>query len=613
MPVVQEVTDPLTRCDGNPFLLDPLFKNAQRNIFVRLAKVMLEKMLGLRHLATKYDGLPPSDSPQTFVQQTFKTLDIRYQVVAGDLQQLPQQGATLVVANHPFGGVEGMLMVELLLQRRQDVRIIANGFLKRIPELAEVFIGVNPYGQQNARRENFSAMREGLRWLKQGGVLVMFPAGDVSSIKLRHLTIEEGNWDKSVARLALAAKAPVLPLHFSGRNSVAFYLASLIHPLLKTVMLPRQLINKKGRPIQVHIGKAIECKRLEKLASDTERAAYLRLRTQLLAQQAPADAEIAPTRHTAARPEVEPVIEPIAVAHLKQEIERLSAQQCLLESGGMQVYYASASQIPWLLQEIGRLREISFRAVGEGSGKKVDIDLYDSFYLHLFIWDKQANEIIGGYRLGLVDKILNSYGRNGLYSYSLFKLRRTFLKDIHSAVELGRSFVRPEHQRSFAPLMLLWKGIGKFIASHPQYSILFGPVSISDDYSSVSQKLLIDFLRMNEFDSGLSKKVRARTPYDKSRKRRREISGLRSLEDLSALLADIESDNKGVPVLIRQYLKFGGRMLGFNVDRDFSNVVDGLIHVDLRHTDPRILNKYMGREAAEAFIAWHNPTQRQTG
>lgn len=598
----------------NPFSLDDLYQVSSRNLPGRLTLHAIKKALGLDYLAIKYDTLPTVTSPHDFVQQSFATLGLSYEILSGSIHNIPQMGPTIVVANHPFGAIEGMLMVELLLQRRNDVRIIANSFLKRVPELSELFIGVNPYGTKNSTKENFSAMRDGLRWLQQGGVLVMFPAGDVSSIQFKDMAINDGTWDSSVARLAMRTEATIVPMHFEGYNSMTFYLASLLHPILKTALLARQLINKRGKIIGLHIGKSIGFERIRKLKSDTERAAYMRLRSYLLARKTNSRVSKNPALATSTHAQ-QVIIQPIAKHNLKQEINHLPTRQLLLESGNLQVFHASANQIPLLLQEIGRLREVSFRAVGEGTGKEMDIDLYDSFYQHLFIWDKEATGIVGGYRLGMTDEIMHKYGRSGLYSYSLFKYKRGFLHNIYPAIELGRSFIRPEYQRSFAPLMMLWKGIGRYVAKHPQYAILFGPVSISNDYSPTSQQLLIDYLTSNVFENRLKKQVKPRNPYQKHSAKLKvtTINQTKTIEEISDLISDIESDAKGMPVLIRQYLKLGGRMLGFNVDQDFSSVVDGLIRVDLRQTDHRILSKYMGEQEATAFLEYHTAATRKTG
>ncbi len=264
------------------------------------------------------------------------------------------------------------------------------------------------------------------------------------------------------------------------------------------------------------------------------------------------------------------------------------------------------------MQELGRLRELTFRAAGEGTGRALDTDLYDNYYTQLICWNPATREIVGGYRLGAVDKILRNYGLRGLYTFSLFKFGRGFLQHPAMAggmaLELGRSFVRPEYQRSFAPLLALWRGIAAYVAHHPQYRVLFGPVSISNDYLPASRIMLVEYLRQHCSDAALSRLIRPRTPV----RRRHPLAGLsqdfthlHSLDTISTLLEQLEPDQKGVPVLLRQYLKLGGKLLGFNLDTQFGDAIDGLIMVDLPKTELKTLQKYMGREETAAYLEEH--------
>jgi len=322
-------------------------------------------------------------------------------------------------------------------------------------------------------------------------------------------------------------------------------------------------------------------------------------------------AGLAPARFPAARAargEQAPVSPAVPEALLKAEVEALPAEQRLVESGQYLIQYARATQIPWCLQEIGRLRELTFRAAGEGTGKSSDIDLFDAYYLHLFLWDRQANAIVGAYRMGLADEILARFGKRGLYTQSLFKYGPRLLHTLNPAIELGRSFVRAEYQRSFSPLLLLWRGIGQFILRSPQYAVLFGPVSISNSYAAISRELMVDYLRTNNSEARLAKHVKPRRPFrvDRSKIRKEvEVADLTDIEQLSRVIARIEHDSKGVPILLKQYLKLGGRLLGFNADDQFSDALDGLVVVDLRASEPRVLARYMGQEGAAAFFAHH--------
>lgn len=305
--------------------------------------------------------------------------------------------------------------------------------------------------------------------------------------------------------------------------------------------------------------------------------------------------------NAAIAPEVSPAL-------VKAEVAALSPGERLVESGQFHVYCAPATRIPWTLQELGRLREITFRAAGEGTGKSSDIDLYDAYYLHLFMWDARKEVIVGAYRLGLTDEILARYGKRGLYTQTLFKYDRTLLEVLNPAIELGRSFVRVEYQRDFTSLLLLWRGIGKFIVRSPQYAVLFGAVSISNGYEQASRELIVRYLTATRIEPDLARHVRPRRPFvgvTNATPTAMELRQLESIDDLSRLVADIERDHKGVPVLLRQYLKCGGRLLGFSSDERFAGVLDGLVMADLRKADPHILARYMGEAGAAAFLAHH--------
>ena len=301
------------------------------------------------------------------------------------------------------------------------------------------------------------------------------------------------------------------------------------------------------------------------------------------------------------------VIDEVPADVLKAEIDRLPTSQRLIDSGSFQVYWSHATQARGVLQEIGRLRELTFRAVGEGSGKSLDIDSFDAYYLHMFVWDAQASAIVGAYRLGLVRDILSQRGKRGLYTHSLFKYGPRVLDRLRPAIELGRSFVRADYQRSFAPMLLLWRGIARFIDASPQYAVLFGPVSISNRYSRTSRELMAEYLSAHLAEPSMARYVRPRRPFLYQRRLSSELGSSfpRSLEELSQMIAQIEPDQKGIPILLRQYLRLGGRIIAFNVDTAFGNVLDGLMVVDLRQLDPAVLERYMGRPAMVAFRAYH--------
>lgn len=575
-------------------LADPFLLNGA----LRLGPLeeLLERLSGLRRLQAAYDELPRGLDPDRFVDAALAWLEVEPQAAANELAHIPVSGGAVLVANHPYGAIEGLVLAKLLRHIRPDVRFLANGLLSRIPEIAPLFIAVDPFGGPDAGRRNRAPLRQAVRWVEDGGLLVVFPAGEVSHLQLRRGTVTDPAWHPAALRIVARTGAPVIPAYIPGRNSVGFQIAGLVHPRLRTALLPRELLNKAGSRISVRFGAPVTPERLAGMPAE-DMATLLRLRCYALAEQ---PAEVVPLAQA----------EPIAAAEdpelLAAEVAALDRDTLLAESGPFSAYCVRADRIPRLLQEIGRLREVTFRATGEGTGRSRDIGLHDAYYLHLFIWHHERRELVGAYRLGQADHILARYGRKGLYTQSLFRFRRQLLDALNPALELGRSFIRPEYQRSYQPLLLLWKGIGAYVAANPRYKVLFGPVSISADYRTASRQLLVDFLRANSFLPELARQVRPRQPFKGLPRRQRvELTIPRHPEQVSRLLEHIETDGKGMPVLLRQYLKLGGRVLGFNVDAAFANALDGLIMVDLTRTDPAVLARYMGRDGAARFLAWH--------
>jgi putative hemolysin len=290
-------------------------------------------------------------------------------------------------------------------------------------------------------------------------------------------------------------------------------------------------------------------------------------------------------------------------------LNQLTSDRCLAENGDLAVYLVKANETPRTLQELGRLREVTFRAAGEGTGKRRDLDRFDRYYWHILLWHKSKRDLVGAYRAGNTAEIIAERGLNGLYTSTLFRYDERVFQKLGPALELGRSFVRPEYQRQFAPLLLLWKGIARLLATHAETPVLFGAVSISNDYSKASREMIYRFFEARMQEDELAGLIEPRQAFRATGLRpwdcRAMCRALRDLEELSEPITDVETDGKGLPILLRQYAKIGGKMVGFNVDRKFSNVLDGLVVVDLRKTEPAVLERYMGREAAAQFRERH--------
>lgn len=533
-----------------------------------------------------------------------EAMGISVEVDAAELARIPTEGPVVVVANHPFGGIEGIALAQLLGRVRPDARLMANHLLGLIPLLREAFFLVDPFGGPDAVRRNLSVMREVIGWVRDGHALGVFPAGEVSHVRLRDGGVADPPWSPTIARIVRRTGATVVPIYFHGRNSVPFQLLGMVHPRLRTLMLPRELVAREHTRMQAVVGRPVTPERIARIEDDAELLDQLRARTYLLRGR------IEQRRAEEHRPAPRlSVIEPPGpAAAIRAEIEALPAESLLVRHDRFRVHLVDPARSPAIMDEIGRTREVTFREVGEGTGRSRDLDRFDRHYLHLVLWDQQEGRIAGGYRLGASDRIVPEHGLDGLYTRTLFRFRRSLLEQLSPALELGRSYVLPEYQRGYAPLMLLWKGIATFVARNPRYRHLFGPVSISNDYHSTSRTLLIAFLRATRFMEPLGRLIKPRRPV-KTRmspgSRRITAAVARDLEDVETIVRDIELDRRSVPVLLRQYLKLNGRLLAFNVDPDFGDVVDGLMLVDLCDVDPRVLRHYMGREAAASFFAHH--------
>ena len=557
----------------------------------------LHRLLGISEIERIYAALRESDDGRSISDRLLDFLGVTFSVSDVDLLRVPRTGPAILTANHPFGVLDGAVLASMLGRIRPDVRFLANGILTVIPELRDLIIPVDPIDG----RGNHRGLRRSLDHLARGGMLVMFPAGEVSHLRWQDRAVSDAAWNPAVARMARMTHAQIVPAYVNGANGALFQLAGLAHPRLRTALLGRELLNKRGYCVDVRVGTPIASDRLAAIHGPREQAEYLRWRTYLLAHREPFRPRTALRR--ANQPTVgEAIAAPVPAADVAAEIAALPLECLLDRSGDLEVYLAGAVEIPYVLHELGRLREITFRAAGEGTGAALDRDGFDAHYLHLFVWNARKQELVGAYRLAQTDVVCD------LYTATLFRYGQGFLDKLGPAVELGRSFVRQEYQKGFAPLLLLWKGIGTFLARNPQYKTLFGPVSISNQYQAISRELMVKFLEKYASMHDWAGLVRNRNPFRGGLLRgpHRPVfpdAGF-DVQELSDVVGEVEGTRTGIPVLLRQYLKLGGKLLGFNVDSKFANALDGLILVDLTKTPPKLLERYLGKDEAQTFLAY---------
>jgi len=541
---------------------------------------LLSEVSGLNRLERFYnevEQVPGTD----FIKALFDHLELHIDVDAADLAQVPKEGGVVFVANHPYGAIDGLALLHVLDRARGDVKVMANFMLQQLEPLKDRFIGVNPF-EQLSTRSSFQGMRQALEHMAKGGALGIFPAGEVSSYRTELKAVADPRWKVPVLKLIKHAGVPVVPVWFDGANSLIFQMLGMIHPGLRTLQLPNEMLRMRGKHVRMRIGKPIAAKDIEAFGSVEQLGRYLRAKTYALGSGVQVKREQFRPLRFPRRPKR--VVEPIEHGALLREIASL-ADLKLSGQGEFDLYLAPSDRIPRILHEIGREREETFRAVGEGTNKRIDLDEFDLYYDHLFLWDREKERLAGAYRIGDGARIMERYGKRGFYTHTLFRMDRPMERVLAQSFELGRSFVAQDYQKHRLPLFLLWRGLLIHLLNHPDHRYLIGPVSISSNYSRLSRGLIIEFVKQHHYDHELARHVHPRNRFDiKHDQADSEALIAASGEDLKKLdrlIADIEPKESSVPVLLKKYLLLNARIIGFNSDPRFNDALDGLMLLDL--------------------------------
>ncbi|MBN1610310.1 MAG: lysophospholipid acyltransferase family protein [Polyangiaceae bacterium] len=558
----------------------------------------LLSLTGLADLNRAYADLSKrSHASGNVFEEALGLLRVKLEVRPEELAQVPVSGPTLVVANHPFGGIDGLALAAAMLRCRSDVRIIANSVLSRISTLAPWFVDVFVFDAAHRVSSNAAQLRGALRHLTEGGLLIVFPAGSVSRFQPLQGTVADGAWNPAIGMLARRSGATVVPCYFPGQNSLLFHAIGVVNEQLSTALLPRELLARRDTRVQLHVGHPMQPRTMRRFGDDATLAAWLRLRTYDLRREG----------HDRARPKpMQPVAAAAHPSDIALELGRLPNSQRLAEQGPYQVYLARQSDIPKTLEEIARLRELTFRHVGEGTGAARDLDAYDRTYHHLVLYDRDQTCVVGAYRLAFCDEAMKARGLRGLYTSTLFRFRPSMRRELLCAIELGRSFVRPEYQKKPLALALLWRGIGEVLCRNPRYRRLVGPVSISDRYRGSCRRLLVSFLKEAHGDVQLGKLVapkRALRIELDANERRILKESCRDIRQLSQALSELDSSGLRAPILLERYLELGARVLALSVDPNFGNCIDAFVLVELDVTPRNILRRFMGDEGLARYCA----------
>jgi len=525
-----------------------------------------------------------------FLDSILDEFQIKFEIPEEDLKRLPKNGAYITVSNHPLGGIDGILLLKLMLEQRDDFKIIANFLLHRIEPMKPYIMPVNPFEDRKDVKSSISGFKNAIMHLREGHPLGIFPAGEVSTYKDGKLMVDKP-WEESAMKLAQKANVPIVPIYFHAKNSKLFYKLSKISDIFRTAKLPSELLTQKRRIIKVRIGRPISIKDQNEHKTLKSFSEFVRKKTYMLSNAFESKENLRETISStlkAPKPVKIPkkIVTPVSTKAMQKEVAFLREDDNrLLKSKNYEVFLSAAKKIPNILREIGRLREITFREVGEGTNEAIDLDEFDGYYHHMFLWDCEANKLAGAYRMGLGAKIFEKYGIDGFYLQDLFRFEPELYKMMSQSLELGRAFIIKEYQQKPMPLFLLWKGIVHTTFRFPEHKYLIGGVSISNQFSNFSKSLMIEFMKSHYYDPYVAQYVHPKKEFKvKLNDADKDFVFDATEADLNKfdkIIDEIEPGVLRLPVLLKKYIKQNCRLIGFNVDPLFNDAVDGLMYIKI--------------------------------
>ena len=518
-----------------------------------------------------------------FLDGVIDELQIEFEVPEEDLKRIPKDGPFISVSNHPLGGVDGILILKLLLEHRSDYKTLSNFLIHRIEPLKPHTIAVNPFEDHKDAKSSIGGIKQALGHIKAGNSLGIFPAGEVSTFKEGKLMVDKP-WEEGAVRLIKKAEAPIIPIYFHAKNSKFFYMLNKISGTLRTAKLPSELLNQKNKIIKIRIGKPISVKDQKEFENINAFSDFIRRKTYMLANPFEKKNKILSTEKIKIKKSSKEITPQKSIDSFAKEVDVLRENNGrLLESKNYEVFFAKAKQIPNLLHEIGRLREITFRDVGEGTKKSIDLDKYDRYYYHMFLWDRKTNCLAGSYRMGLGKEIYKKYGINGFYVQTLFRIEPELHQMMENTIEMGRAFIIKEYQQKPMPLFLLWKGIVHVTLRYPEHKYLMGGVSISNQFSDFSKSLMIEFMKSHYYDPYIAQYIYPKKEFKvKLKDDDKDFvfdATKADMQKFDKIIDEIEPGALRIPVLIKKYVKQNARLVAFNVDPKFNNAVDGLMYI----------------------------------
>jgi len=519
------------------------------------------------------------NSSISFIDSVFEELQVSFEIDQNELKRIPKTGPFITVSNHPLGGIDILLLIKIICKIRPDYKFIVSDMFYEIEPLRNNIIPIKIETKNRVRKLKFLELKKAFTYLNRGGALGVFPAGVVSPYHLSFYSISDKIWKNSTINLIKKAKVPILPIYFQGNNNWFFQTLGRIHPMFH----PQIIRKKSSKTLKVRIGNAVSVNEQKEFKEMDMFGRYLRSRTYALGKSIEVKSFFSNKLKWKPK-KAEDIIEAVPNNIIIDEIEHIDSKYHLFDSGEFSIFCVPSLEIPNVLTEIGRLREITFREIGEGTNKSVDLDEYDLYYNQLIVWDKKAKKIAGAYRVGMGQEIINQYGIEGFYIHSLFKIEKEFIPILNETIELGRSFIIKEYQKKPLSLFLLWKGIVYFLLKHNEYKYLIGPASISNEFTRFSKSLIVSFLKANFFNNDFAKLLKPRKKFKIKRIKNIDqklfLDIAKDMKKLDKLIFEIERKS-GIPVLLKKYIKLNAKLIGFNVDPNFNNSLDGLIMLDI--------------------------------
>jgi putative hemolysin len=543
---------------------------------------LLMKVLKISTLNNIYDRNKHL-SELEFLNAILDEFQIKFEIPEEDFKRLPKEGAYITISNHPLGGIDGILLLKLMLEKEPNFKIIANFLLHRIDPMKPYIMPVNPFENHKDSKSSVVGIKETLRHLSDGKPLGMFPAGEVSTYKDGKLMVDKA-WEEGAIKVIRKAQVPVVPIYFHAKNSRLFYFLSKLNPTLRTAKLPSELLTQKNRIIKVRIGKPISVNEQNEHKTIEEYSEFLRKKTYMLANPFEKEQSFLNTSSIKIPKSPKKIVTPANVEKMIIEVEALrKSDSRLLQSKNYEVFFSEAKKIPNILHEIGRLREVTFREVGEGTNESIDLDKYDQYYHHLFLWDDDEKKVAGAYRMGLGSQIYPKYGIEGFYLNGLFRFEPELHDMMSKSIEMGRAFIIKEYQQKPMPLFLLWRGIIHTTLHYPEHKFLLGGVSISNQFSDFSKSLMIEFMKSHYYDPYIAQYIHPKVEYKvKLKDADKDFVFNETDADLNKfdkIIDELEPGILRLPVLIKKYIKQNARLVAFNVDPLFNNAIDGLIYL----------------------------------